>query len=136
MTVRVGTRTSPSLSIVSPRQGTACIRPYSRAARSFVSALPLGLEAHLTMFVLSDCFVWVGKLSLFWSGSQLRSLRMDFFVSWSALLFHCNRLAGRPSRWSFTHELVSLGRAGNLSQSISSSFRHQSIMTVFFGKKV
>ncbi|GAA0186125.1 hypothetical protein LIER_33413 [Lithospermum erythrorhizon] len=38
------------------RGGTACIRPDSRAARSFVSALPLGLEAHLTMFVLSDCF--------------------------------------------------------------------------------
>ncbi|KAL0298046.1 UNVERIFIED_CONTAM: hypothetical protein Scaly_3074700 [Sesamum calycinum] len=38
------------------RRGTACIRPDSRAARSFVSALPLGLEAHLTIFVLSDCF--------------------------------------------------------------------------------
>ena len=66
MTVLVGTRTPPSLSIVSycPRRGTACIRPDSRAARSFVSALPLGLEAHLTMFVLSDFFVLVGTLPL------------------------------------------------------------------------
>lgn len=39
------------------------MRPDSRAARPFVSALPFGLEAHLTMFVLSDCFC-LGTLPL------------------------------------------------------------------------
>lgn len=87
------------------------IRPYSRAASC---ECPSG-SPEKSLRLISRCssclllFVWVGKLSLFWSGSLLRSLRMDSFVSWSALLSHCNRLAGPPSRWSFTHELVSGG---------------------------